>query len=112
MYLHRWTDLPMERLSPEITRQMVVGERAMICLFRYKPATSEPMHDHESEQFSCVLKGRVRFLLQGQDIEAGPGEVVHIPSNVRHGAEILDEEAEVLEVFSPIRHDFLSKVGA
>lgn len=111
MHLYRWSDLPVDRLSPEITRQMVVGERAMICLFRYEPGTSEPLHHHESEQFSCVIKGRVRFLLQGQDIEAGPGEVVHVPSNVPHGAEILDEEAEVLEVFSPIRPDFLDRAG-
>ena len=58
------------------------------------------------------VNGRVPFLLQGQNIEAGPGEVVHIPSSVWHGAEILDEEAEVLEVFSPIRPDFLDKAGS
>jgi quercetin dioxygenase-like cupin family protein len=104
---YRWADLPVDRLSPECSRQMVVGERAMVCLFRYAPSAREPMHHHESEQFSWVIRGRLRFLLPGQSIEAGPGDVVHIPSNVRHGAEVLAEETEVLEVFSPIRPDFL-----
>ncbi len=107
MHLYRWAELPVHHLSPGITRQMVVGERAMLCRFRYAPETREPVHAHESEQFSYVLEGRVRFLLEGRQLEAGPGDIVYIPSQVPHGAEVLDKAAEVIEVFSPLRPDFL-----
>jgi quercetin dioxygenase-like cupin family protein len=109
MNLYRWAEVPKDHLSPGITRQMVVGERAMLCRFRYAPGTREPVHAHESEQFSYVLEGRVRFLLEGRQLEAGPGEIVYIPSRVPHGAEVLGEDAEVIEVFSPLRPDFLDR---
>jgi len=106
VYLHRLSIQPVTRISPEVTRQMVVGDRAMMCLFRYAAGTSEPVHQHESEQFAYILKGRVRFLLDSGPLDAGPGDIVYIPSNAPHGAEVLDA-AEVIEVFSPLRPEFL-----
>lgn len=108
MSVYRWTELPVDHVSAGITRQMVVGERAMFCRFTYAPGTREPVHHHESEQFSYVVKGRVRFLLEGRSLAAGPGDIVHMPSNVPHGAEVLEDGAEVIEVFSPPRPDFLT----
>jgi quercetin dioxygenase-like cupin family protein len=37
-------------------------------------------------------------------IEAGPGEAIHVPSGVPHGARVLgDRTAVTLNVFSPVR---------
>jgi len=35
--------------------------------------------------------------------------VIHFPSGVRHGATMLDEETVVIDIFTPIREDFLPK---
>ena len=59
-----------------------------------------PVHAHVNEQFSCVLSGRVRFTLAGEERVLGAGSVLHLPSCAPHGAEAL-EESVVLDVFAP-----------
>jgi quercetin dioxygenase-like cupin family protein len=49
----------------------------------------------------------VRFTIEGQDHVAGPGDVVHFPSNVWHGATMLDDEVVLVDIFTPVREDFL-----
>lgn len=63
------------------------------------------MHHHENEQFSCVLKGWLRFSIQNANssisiFDVRSGEVMQLPSNVPHAAEAL-EDSLVLDLFSP-----------
>jgi quercetin dioxygenase-like cupin family protein len=60
----------------------------------------------------CVIvEGRVRFRIGDEETEAGPGDVLHIPSGVEHEAEVL-EDTVFFDVFHPIRADFLEKIAA
>ena len=36
---------------------------------------------------------------------------MHFPSNVEHGATMLDEEVVLIDIFSPVREDFLAGGG-
>jgi hypothetical protein len=36
------------------------------------------------------------------------GDVLHFPPNVVHGATMLDEEVVLIDIFTPIREDFLA----
>ena len=47
-----------------------------------------------------------KFLVGGEEITVREGEVLHIPSNIEHQAEALEDTFE-LDFFSPIRHDWL-----
>lgn len=63
-------------------------------------------HAHENEQFACVISGRIRFGLGDeyssdyQQVELTAGEVLHLPSNVLHSAEAI-EDTLILDIFSP-----------
>ena len=50
-------------------------------------------------------------LIGDEQREAGPGRVLHFPSGVWHGATMLDEEVILLDIFTPIREDFLDGNG-
>ena len=102
-----WTTVPVERPSEGIERQMVVGDNLMVCRFRFAPLLVTPEHSHTHEQMSIVLKGRVRFFVEGEERVASPGDVLHFPSGCWHGATMMDEEVEVIDIFSPVREDFL-----
>ena len=65
-----------------------------------------PMHTHESEQMTYVLQGSLRFLVAGEEVIVREGEVLHILPNVPHQSEALEDTFE-LDVFSPIRHDWI-----
>ena len=109
--LHRWTDIPLETVTPAFDRRLVSGERAMLAHAYLKKGCIIPRHAHVHEQFAYLLEGSVRFWIGDDDAETHdlrPGDVLQLPSNVAHRAEAL-ETSLVLDVFSPPREDWLAK---
>ena len=104
-----WENIPFERIGDGIERQMIVGEKLIICRLRFAPFVVTPEHDHPHEQMTIVEKGRVRFFIEGKEKIARPGDVLHFSSNCWHGATMLDEEVVLIDIFTPIREDFLKK---
>ena len=102
-----WTKVPVEKLEEGIERQMVVGAKLMICRLRFAPHVVTPLHDHPHEQMTIVERGRALFTIGKEKRVAEPGDVLHFPSGIWHGATMLDEEVVLIDIFSPIREDFL-----
>ncbi|HEX9917609.1 MAG TPA: cupin domain-containing protein [Pyrinomonadaceae bacterium] len=102
-----WSDMPFEQVGEGIERQMVVGEKMMICRLRFAPFVVTPEHEHTHEQMTIVERGRVRFFIEGVERIASPGDVLHFPSGCRHGATMLDDEVVLIDIFTPLREDFL-----
>jgi quercetin dioxygenase-like cupin family protein len=102
-----WSNIPIERPAEGIERQMIVGESLMICRFRFAPLLVTPEHDHPHEQMTIVEQGRVRFFVEGKERIASAGDVLHFPSYCWHGATMMDEEVILIDIFSPVREDFL-----
>lgn len=103
-----WSTIPVEQMAEGIERQMLVGDRMMICRFRFKPFLVTPEHDHPHEQMTIVERGRVRFFIEGKERIASAGDVLHFPSRCWHGATMMDEEVVLIDIFSPLREDFLN----
>ncbi len=104
--LHRWDEIALEKVTEMLSRKMVTGEREMLAQVYLKRGCLVPMHSHEAEQMTYVLHGALKFLVGGEDITVREGEVLHIPSRVPHQAEALEDTFE-LDIFSPIRQDWL-----
>ena len=105
--LTNWGNVPVEQLEEGIERQMIVGEKLMICRLRFAPRVVTPAHDHPHEQMTFVEKGRVRFTIGDEEHIAEAGDVLHFPPNSWHGATMLDEEVILVDIFSPLREDFI-----
>lgn len=103
-----WTRIPVERLEAGIERQMMVGENVMICRLRLAPNVVTPAHDHPHEQITLVERGRALFTIGDEQRIAQAGDVLHFPPGTWHGATMLDEEVILVDIFSPIREDFLT----
>ncbi|HET9315358.1 MAG TPA: cupin domain-containing protein [Vicinamibacteria bacterium] len=106
-----WSAIPVEPIAEGIERQLVVGDQLMLCRLRFQPRVVTQPHDHPHEQMTVVEKGRVLFTIGDEQREVGPGTVLHFPSGVWHGATMLDEEVILLDIFTPIREDFLNGNG-
>ena len=105
----RWDDLPQESLNDLIDRRMVTGQRLMVAQVMLKKGAIVPMHSHENEQLTQVIDGLVRFWIGSEDaepIDVRSGEILHIPSNVPHKAEALEDTNDI-DVFTPPRQDRL-----
>jgi quercetin dioxygenase-like cupin family protein len=103
-----WDSIRIEDLGGGIARQMIVGERLMICRLRFAPGVVTTPHDHPHEQMTLVERGRARFLIGSEERIAEAGDVLHFPSGVWHGATMLEEEVVLIDIFSPVREDFLA----
>jgi quercetin dioxygenase-like cupin family protein len=104
-----WSSVPVELLEDGTERQMVVGERVMVCRLRFAPRVVTPPHEHPHEQITLVERGRVLFTIGGEQRVAVAGDVLHFPPGSWHGATMLDEEVVLIDIFSPIREDFLTQ---
>lgn len=105
--LHRWRTVPQKQLSSQMARRVIGGQNAMLALYTLRKGCQVPPHAHPHEQMSYVLRGRLRFVAGGEEFIVGAGEVLHLPPNVAHQAEALESTLD-LDVFSPIREDFLA----
>ena len=105
----RWDEVPAERIAEGIERQMIVGARLMVCRLRIRPHVETAVHSHPHEQITLVERGRVRFTIAGEVSTACQGDVLHFASGVPHGATMLDEEVVLIDIFTPLREDFLPR---
>ena len=101
-----WSSIPIERVADGIERQMIWGERLMVCRLKFAPNVVTAVHSHHHEQITIVERGRVDFFVEGQKQTVGPGAVLVFPPNIQHGATMLDEEVVLIDIFSPLREDF------
>lgn len=107
----RWTDMPKEKVNETLDRRLITGERMMLAHVYLKKGCVVPRHSHENEQLTYILEGALRFWIgedEGQELVVRGGEVLHIPSNVPHKAEALEDTLDV-DVFSPPRSDWINK---
>ena len=106
---YRWDDLPREELNPLIGRRLVTGERLMLAHVYIAKGGIVPTHSHDNEQLTYILEGTLRFWLgddESEIVDVAAGEVLHIPSNLTHRAEALEDTLDV-DIFAPPRADWL-----
>lgn len=111
---YRWDDMPKERVSDMLQRRLITGDRMMLAHVYLDKGCIVPKHSHENEQLTYILEGSLLFTLgeeQNLQVTVRAGEVLHIPSNLPHMAEALEDTLDV-DVFSPPRQDWLDKTDS
>jgi len=87
-------------------RTLAHGERTLLGEFHFERGAVVPVHEHPQEQTGYLVSGRLLFEVEGDQLDALPGTGWNIAGGVRHGAQAL-EESVVIEVFAPVREDYL-----
>ena len=101
-----WSTIPVETIAEGVTRQMVTGDRMMVCRLTLAARTVTAIHSHVHEQMTIVERGSVDFFVEGEKHTVHTGAVLLFPSGIVHGATMLDEEVVLIDIFSPPREDF------
>ncbi|HET8679276.1 MAG TPA: cupin domain-containing protein [bacterium] len=96
-----------EVLNPNMKRRMLWGDRLMAAFLELKAGFVVPSHQHENEQLTYCISGTMRFFFPDRELVLRGGEVLLIPSNVPHGAEMMEDVVE-MDFFSPPRQDWIS----
>jgi quercetin dioxygenase-like cupin family protein len=97
-------------LKPNVpgARMWAVGlKKTMLTYFELAPNTKFPDHSHEAEQITMVLEGELTFGYGGKTVTLKPGEVITIPSNVRHSVITGPRPCKAVDAWSPVRKEYL-----
>lgn len=83
-----------------------IGKDSMVTKMLYKTTDSVPFHKHPNEQSGYVISGKYKLKFGGEEYLLSEGYSYSIPADIEHSIEII-EAGEVVDVFTPIRQDYL-----
>lgn len=86
--------------------------RMQLSFVSMEPNSLFPPHIHPEEQLEFVLRGSCHKLLLDGKQDMKPNDLVRIPGNMVHGAEIGAFGYDALSIFWPSRPDYLAKAKA
>lgn len=87
-------------------KTLVYGEKTLTAKFILKKAAILPSHKHPHEQTGYLISGKMEFIIDGKTWVAESGDSWSIEGDVEHGANVL-EDSVIIEVFTPVRADYL-----
>jgi quercetin dioxygenase-like cupin family protein len=104
---YHWDELPKESVRPGLIRSGFRGDDVLLVMNWLQTGMQTNPHCHPFEQIVYIVKGRMRFWIEGEPIEVSAGSVVRVPPNAMHyGEPIGDEPVLNLDVFAPFREDY------
>jgi quercetin dioxygenase-like cupin family protein len=103
---------PVENPPGILRTTIAYNDALMLCHFSLKKGVKVPFHNHPAAQNGYLISGRLRMLWEdGREFVAEPGSGWCFDSNVRHGAEAL-EDCEAVECFAPARTEYMPPEAA
>lgn len=105
-------EMPVTPAAPGMTRQ-VMGFDATLLVARvtFEEGAVGEMHDHHHSQVTYVESGRFEVTIGDEVKTLGGGDSFYVPPHASHGAVCL-EAGVLLDVFSPVREDFIDSGDA
>ena len=102
---------PIETVGDGIKRQIFgYNDSIMMVRVQFEAGAIGDVHSHPHTQVSYVESGEFDVLIDGVEKRLGPGDSFFIHPNLDHGA-VCRKAGVLLDVFSPVREDFLSEDG-
>ena len=87
-------------------KTLVFGKKTLFTEFRMNAGAVLPNHSHVHEQTGYLTKGKIQLTIGKQVFVVEKGDCWCIPGNMQHSVKIL-ENSIVVEVFSPVRKEYL-----
>ena len=89
-------------------KTLVHGANTLMTEFLLEKDRTLPMHSHPYEQTGYLVSGHIVLTIRDHEYDTLPGDSWCIPGDVVHGAKVI-EDSVAIEVFSPVREDYLQK---
>ncbi|PWC34480.1 cupin [Azospirillum sp. TSO35-2] len=100
-------DIPWQELGDGVRRKILGhNETMMMVRVEFETGAIGPQHRHPHVQCAVVEKGAFDVTIDGRTKRLGVGDGYMVPPNVMHGVVAL-EPGVLLDIFTPIREDFL-----
>ena len=101
--------VPMFEPVPGCRLRTPVGEKMMFSYLEMDADAEVPLHHHPHEQGGVVLRGQLQLTIGQETRVLEPGSMFIVPPNVPHRAVAVAGPVTVMDVFCPIREDYLAQ---
>jgi quercetin dioxygenase-like cupin family protein len=112
LQLIHFDEIPGFQMTQGVAAQPLFGERAMLNLVTFEPGATVAAHSHPHEQLGIVLTGMQALVVDGVAHELHPMDAYVLPGGVEHSAYCGPDGATVLDVFAPVREDYVERAGS
>lgn len=100
---------PREPVGEGLTRQLFgYDESILMARVEFDVGAVGAVHAHTHSQVSYVESGEFDVYIDGVETRLGPGDSFYIEPDLDHGA-VCRKAGVLIDVFSPVRDDFLEK---
>lgn len=111
MPVNKASDAPVRQVRDGLTRRIAHTNDLMMAVIDFTDGPwpdPEPQHHHIHEQVTYVADGDIIFFCEDEEPQRlGKGDIFLVPSNKKHGIQLLSTSATLIDTFNPIREDFL-----
>jgi quercetin dioxygenase-like cupin family protein len=102
-------ELQWEVAGEGLTRQIMGYDgQLMLVKVKFKKGAIGYVHEHFHSQATFVVSGKFEVMINGEKKILEGGDGFYVEPDAPHGAVCL-EEGMLIDVFSPMRQDFLKK---
>ena len=102
-------DIHFTELAPGAYSRLISGRNMLMSFVSMDPISTFARQIHPEEQIMLVLRGEGEEILLDEKHLMQANDVVRIPSNFVHGAEIGELGLEALSIFWPSKPDYMEK---
>jgi quercetin dioxygenase-like cupin family protein len=99
--------LPGKEIAAGVTIKPLAGQHVMLNYVEFVPQAVVPLHSHHHEQLGLIIKGELEMEIGEERRTLRPGDTYFIPGGITHSGRAGREGALVLDVFYPLREDYL-----
>lgn len=100
-------DLSRHTIFPGVHIRACACKHMMLSDVDLEPHAVVEEHSHPHEQVGMVLAGRALFIIGGEEKTLQAGDLYRIPGGVPHKVIALDEPVRALDIFTPVREEYL-----
>lgn len=94
-------------IFPGVHIRTCAAEHMMLSVVDIEPHAVVEEHAHPHEQVGMVLAGQATFYIGDEQKTLQPGDIYRIPGHVRHRVVAHEQPVQALDIFYPIREDYL-----
>ena len=106
MFCKNNTVTPRQLIEGVHLQTLVHGDTTLMGQFTLSRGARIPPHSHHHEQTGLMISGKMVFTIEKEVFEVEKGDSWCIPGGSEHSVVAL-EDSVVVEVFSPVREDYL-----
>lgn len=96
-----------KEIAPGVRARTFWSENMLLAHVELDPHSKVPNHSHPHEQCGTVVAGEIVLSINGAAHTLTAGDCYIIPGDVEHWATSGNRSATVVDVFSPVREEYI-----